>query len=146
MGRQPVRQPAARSRWFRSDLARGETAIWLGWGETRMPVRDLALPPTTLPRVASSQMPADASLRSSRVVAPSWCRSKEVITSLLLWLANNTGGKMPISAHLLLTLISCSQGQENEPNLGANSSRGGGRDGVGCVKVQTEVYLPYSRD
>lgn len=37
------------------------------------------------------------------------------------------------SAHLL-TLISYSQGKENETNLGANSSRGAGRAGEGCVK------------
>lgn len=65
-----------------------------------------------------------------------------MIISLLLWPANNTGGTIPnfffppsaSSAHLLLTLISFSQGQKNETNLGANSSRGAGRDGVGCVK------------
>jgi len=41
---------------------------------------------------------------------------------------------MPISAHFLLTLITYSQRQQNETNLGANSSRGTGRDGVGCIK------------
>lgn len=32
------------------------------------------------------------------------------------------------------TLISYSQGKENETNLGANSSRGAGRAGEGCVR------------
>lgn len=60
-----------------------------------------------------------------------------MITSLLLRPANDTGGKIPIFFSLSLfspTLISYSQGKENETNLGANSSRGAGRAGEGCVR------------